>query len=1513
MSSTSNSQNLLVNVFRPAFVYSAGSGFTPKLVLSNLDIVKADEIQTGKFSIGDAAGNVFVGSNVGQGAIVSNSSNVAIGVGAMGNASNTKTSVGIGYNALSNASGVSNAIAIGAGTNVAGTNTIIVGANSSTAGSNMILLGSGLTTTGDVSGRMYIGQGGISNTTLSADLNKQRVGIATTDPSYTLDVSGSAFVREWLSVGLTTPPQAAIHANGSIYATNGFAAANGSEQYPAYTFIDESGTGFYRSGYGSFSISSLGQRSVDICGSTTYFYGSLIALGSVNIGAVNTSAIEFRTGYLRDYSVNPAIDISTGGIYIANTLDVSTAVRVASGGTIRLGTALDISGTSIRTSGQVYAPRFVQSDLFHDASGTFDLSGGLGGGSLRLSNNITFGNVTRTTAGAFRVGSIAAPTIDISGSNVRADGTVQSAIVSTASGNASVPSQRFTSDTSSGMYSPATNQLGFATAGVQRVVISNDRVGIGRAVPSVTLDVSGDISANVYNGPGGTASAPHYTFSDDRTTGIFFPSANQIGFTAGSTERMRISNGNVGIGTVAPTSALEISGGALRITSGTGGAIVLSNGQIDISGATVVSSSGVFSNAATTSNSIGGVTLSNFDLSMSGVGKILGQSTTSNQIGGITLSNATLAATTIRNALTSWTIDMSAGNISNSLTHTSSNFRGSNGASNIPSYSFINDPSTGIHLGATSSLAFDTAGVQRMVISNTNVGIGNVNPQYTLDVCNNGTIRSGEIRLTGNSAGYGALKLQGGTVENLMLLQDVCTTNTVPANGQLAGWFFGSKTNIFGSDPGVLKLYRFSNDTPATAPALAITATQNVGIGTSNPTQALEVQGSFIQMRNPAGNTTVRLSPGGITDTSGLQLSHNTLNQFGLFCAYSNGTMIFSNNSSPFVFSNAGAEHARLTAAGNLGIGTATPSNRLTVAGNIQLGTSSGDYRQFIVGGGNTFGYMYGAFNKYGDGIHLGYNFYVNDPGTPGGTTNVIPRTDAAGTSRISLGYGTIGLYTGGTNTEPTAGLLVSSNANVGIGTATPTTKLTVVGDISSTNLVNTGTLTFNSGDVAKIYLMSTDLYSTNAPRITHGSGWNFGFFSGWTGNLSDTGFFTFNHSRAGNAGTFESMRIDASGRVGIGTVNPRARLDVSGGIQLRGVSSGSTFARPAIDVSFNVPEYELRGAGDGGAVGFMRLRAGGIGTGQAGVTSYIDLAGYNNTTDTNQNIVFGVNGTERMRVLSGGNVGIGISNPSYRLDVLGGITRVRTSTSNSLNSNTLIVQNDFLGSQNTTGSDYLAGNILFAGGTGTDDISGTFYGTRIGTIIPSGGFQDTVRMGFFTPRAGNNNGATERMSILSGTSGGRVGINTTAPAFQLDVSGIIRGSSNIVAVDVSSWSVGSTSTTSDTSFTITYSPKQSSAANVRLMVHSGVDAWFASGGGFDGFVIDIRNNATVLTSNRTRNYDQVVDSRTGNVYGNGNISTVTVSGNVVSLINMRIYRSEGDDAVSYKNVYLAVSELSTT
>jgi hypothetical protein len=114
------------------------------------------------------------------------------------------------------------------------------------------------------------------------------------------------------------------------------------------------------------------------------------------------------------------------------------------------------------------------------------------------------------------------------------------------------------------------------------------------------------------------------------------------------------------------------------------------------------------------------------------------------------------------------------------------------------------------------------------------------------------------------------------------------------------------------------------------------------------------------------------------------------------------------------------------------------------------------------------------------------------------------------------------------------------------------------------------------------------------------------------------------------------------------------AKLNINGGIALAsGLSNNS--ARPALNQYF-LSHGEIRGYSSAldvqGNDGFLRLSAGGgLNTSSK---AYIDITGYSNVYDMNCNVVLGTGGLERMRILNTGQVGIGTTTPTEKLDVSG-------------------------------------------------------------------------------------------------------------------------------------------------------------------------------------------------------------------------------------------------------------------
>ena len=139
--------------------------------------------------------------------------------------------------------------------------------------------------------------------------------------------------------------------------------------------------------------------------------------------------------------------------------------------------------------------------------------------------------------------------------------------------------------------------------------------------------------------------------------------------------------------------------------------------------------------------------------------------------------------------------------------------------------------------------------------------------------------------------------------------------------------------------------------------------------------------------------------------------------------------------------------------------------------------------------------------------------------------------------------------------------------------------------------------------------------------------------------------------------GASERMRIDSSGNVGIGVTSPSQKLEVLGSAMLKGVSTEARFLEIGTGRTGNGTSYiDLIGDGtytDYGAR-FIRAHTG------PNATTAIQHRGTGNLTLLTEEaaaITLRTTNTERMRIESGGRVGIGTSAPSSLLHVTKGGT----------------------------------------------------------------------------------------------------------------------------------------------------------------------------------------------------------------------------------------------------------------
>jgi hypothetical protein len=125
-------------------------------------------------------------------------------------------------------------------------------------------------------------------------------------------------------------------------------------------------------------------------------------------------------------------------------------------------------------------------------------------------------------------------------------------------------------------------------------------------------------------------------------------------------------------------------------------------------------------------------------------------------------------------------------------------------------------------------------------------------------------------------------------------------------------------------------------------------------------------------------------------------------------------------HSGSFVWADASSGSFASTAINEFSV-RATGGIRL--AGDVQLDTAT--YHNLSLLGGNAVGYLYGSFQKFGDGLHLGYNYYADAAGN-----NHVANAGGA-TSRITVGYGSVGIYVGGVNSAPTTQRLFADTTHI--------------------------------------------------------------------------------------------------------------------------------------------------------------------------------------------------------------------------------------------------------------------------------------------------------------------------------------------------------------------------------------------------------------------------------------------------------------------------------------------------
>jgi len=450
-------------------------------------------------------------------------------------------------------------------------------------------------------------------------------------------------------------------------------------------------------------------------------------------------------------------------------------------------------------------------------------------------------------------------------------------------------------------------------------------------------------------------------------------------------------------------------------------------------------------------------------------------------------------------------------------------------------------------------------------------------------------------------------------------------------------------------------------------------------------------------------------------------------------------------------FNTSNVERMRIDSSGNVGIGTTNPSD-----GNFQV-------KKAGVNTGITNVLMNASFSEASGGLtglSIGYR---------------TDETTAVLAARTATGNIAFYSYDAGWSES----MRIKNNGNVGIGATSPTAKV----EINQTN-----------NDIYQLALHNTHLSTTAKTRIGN---WvdllkissNYMQSGGtktqdntskasWVQTMGDD-LFDISRSPAGSTTLSSLMRINSSGQVGIGTTSPASVLHIK-----------DNSANPT-QLSIQSNDYSRAEE-----INFLNPSTSAI-SGQIKyytnpTVEYMSFSTSNNSA-----------AAERMRITNTGKVGIGLTSPSWQLEVsdTGTVRNAITSTTNGTAGVFFRVFNSGTQVGNGTIRTDNAGNMDFWTGTTGESIKMSITdGGNVGINAAASfrfngaadnthavGYDSTIDGSFLRGQLGmrfltGTGGGSERMRI---TSGGEVGIGTTSPGdAKLYVNGgtTLGGSNNTSA-----------------------------------------------------------------------------------------------------------------------------------
>jgi len=592
-----------------------------------------------------------------------------------------------------------------------------------------------------------------------------------------------------------------------------------------------------------------------------------------------TGAIKIKVGDFR-------VENASGNNLIKGVGDVATLHHAGTEKLATTSTGIDVTGT-VTSDGL-----FVDTDSIYSVSGT---------------NRV---GINKTSPGT---------TLDVGGSIF-----FSSILRSTTGGSASSPSIQPGLDGDTGMFWPAANNIGFTTAGAERLRIDpNGKIFMNEGVPFSWTDSSLNVSAEIYG---------------DASDNLVFRN------TSAKTERMRIdASGNVGIGNDSPSAPLHIKKSISSTYTGGNTGIVNSlfnitntlststvnaqaNIQLGIYDGTYNRVTGIAAVAESATNRKASLVFWTDDentrsekLRITGDGNVgIGTSSPDTNLHVFKAS-----AGTITNYVNNALVVENSGDVGISLlTPNSAAGHLMFGSPGHQYHSYIRGQ---YGASTTSTLRFFTDNINTMTHKAGNVGIGTDSPNANLDIEG-----SGAQVLSIYSTDTGSQQV----AKTFINLYGENTASEKKLQAQIASSPGHNATNA-----GEMH-FSTNNSSSALTRRMTIREDGAVGIGTNNPVAKLHVYnengGNATDKATMLSEAVMKIQPHTTNSTNLLVAQVNGGNGIGLQVTNGPATANWDLALSPF--------------GGDVGIGTAAPGEKLHVegsiraSGNIGVTQTDGDY-----------------------------------------------------------------------------------------------------------------------------------------------------------------------------------------------------------------------------------------------------------------------------------------------------------------------------------------------------------------------------------------------------------------------------------------------------------------------------------------------------------------------------------------------------------------------------------------